>query len=150
MLAAIPNYPALNPFDNPEIAKERQGITLQAMAAAGYLTQAEADAAFAQPLALQASANERFDILTAPHFALYALNQLKREFNTVDDPYFIWKKGLTVYTTLDVELQQYAEQVAREQVQVLIDTKKNASNASVVAIKIGHGRDSGHGRLPGL
>lgn len=135
MLAAIPNYPALNPFDNPEIAKERQGITLQAMAAAGYLTQAEADAAFAEPLALKASANERFDILTAPHFALYALNQLKDQFNTVDDPYFIWKKGLTAYTTLDVDLQQYAEQVAREQVQVLIDTDKNASNASVVAIK---------------
>ena len=40
MLAAIPQYPALNPFDNPEDAKRRQGITLQAMAAARALTQA--------------------------------------------------------------------------------------------------------------
>ena len=135
MLSAIPNFPALNPFDNPDIAKERQGITLQAMVAAGYLSQAEADAAFAQPLDLKASAAERFDILTAPHFALYALDQLRQEFNTVDDPYFIWKEGVTVYTTLDVDLQQHAERVARQQVQQLIDTDKNASNAAVVAIK---------------
>ena len=78
---------------------------------------------------------ERFDILTAPHFALYVLDQVKKEFNTTDDPYFIWRKGLTIYTTLDVELQKYAEQIAREQVAKLIEQEKNASNAAVVAIK---------------
>jgi membrane carboxypeptidase/penicillin-binding protein PbpC len=34
-----------------------------------------------------------------------------------------------------VELQRYAEQVAREQVQKLIEQGKNASNASVVVLK---------------
>ena len=29
MLAAIPQFPALNPIDNPEDAKRRQGITLK-------------------------------------------------------------------------------------------------------------------------
>lgn len=135
MLAAIPQFPALNPIDNPEDAKRRQGVTLQAMVESGYITQAEADAAFQQELTLRRSVAERFDILTAPHFALYVLDQLKRQYNTVDDPFYIWRKGLTVYTTLDVELQKYAEQVAREQVQILKDTDKNASNAAVVAIK---------------
>src|SRR5690606_24151546 len=135
MLAAIPQYPALNPIDNPEDAKRRQGVTLQAMAEAGYITQAEADAAFQEELALRKSVAERFDILTAPHFALYVLDQLKKDYNTDEDPFYIWRKGLTVYTTLDVELQKYAEQVAREQVQILKETDKNASNAGVVAIK---------------
>ncbi|MEM7539665.1 MAG: transglycosylase domain-containing protein, partial [Chloroflexota bacterium] len=135
MLASIPQFPALNPIDNPDDAKSRQGIALQAMVIAGYITQEEADAAFAQELALRRSVAERFDILTAPHFALYVLETIKAEFNAVDDPYFIWRNGLTVYTTLDVELQKYAEQTAREQVALLIEQEKNASNAAVVAIK---------------
>ena len=135
MLAAIPNSPAYNPIDNPEDAKARQGITLQAMVESGDLTQAEADAAYAQELALRKSVAERFDILTAPHFALYVLDEVKREFNTADDPYFIWRNGLQVYTTLDVELQKFAEQTAREQVAELIVQEKNAGNAAVVSIK---------------
>jgi penicillin-binding protein 1C len=136
MLAPIPQFPALNPIDSPEDAKERQGIALQAMVEAGYITQAEAEAAFQQELTnLRKSVAERFDVLTAPHFALYVLEQIKNEYNTIEDPYAIWRLGLTVYTTLDVPLQKYAEQVAREQVAQLIQTGKNASNASVVVIK---------------
>ena len=135
MLAPIPQFPALNPFDNPEDAKERQGLALQAMVEAGEITQAEADAAFAEELNLSASVAERFDVLTAPHFALYVLEQIKNRYNTTEDPFYIWRKGLTVYTTLDVELQKYAEQVAREQVAVMEEQGKNADNASVVAIK---------------
>ncbi|MBK8047710.1 MAG: transglycosylase domain-containing protein [Anaerolineales bacterium] len=135
MLAAIPQFPALNPIDNPEDAKRRQGVTLQSMVEAGMITPEEAEAAFAQELNLRKSVAERFDIMTAPHFALYVLEQLKQQYNTADDPFYIWKKGLTVYTTLDVELQKYAEQIAREQVQVLGEQGKNASNSSVVVIK---------------
>ena len=135
MLTAVPQFPALNPIDAPEDAKRRQGITLQAMVDAGYITAQEAEAAFQQELNLRRSVTERFDILTAPHFALYVLDQVKREFNAADDPYFIWKKGLTIYTTLDVELQRHAEQIAREQVALLDEQGKNASNAAVVVIK---------------
>ncbi len=135
MLAPIPQFPALNPFDNPEDAKIRQGVTLQVMVDAGYITQAEADAAFAETLALRGSAAERFEIDTAPHFALYALERIKDEFNTVDDPFRIWKEGLTVYTTLDVELQRYAEQVARAHIARLNEQNRNVNNASVVVLK---------------
>ena len=139
MLAAIPQFPALNPIDNLEDAKRRQGITLQAMVDAGEISRAEADAAFAEELSLRTSVAERFDILTAPHFALYVLDQVKNEFNTADDPYAIWRQGLTIYTTLDVELQKYAEEVALQQVATLIEQDKNASNAAVVAIRNGTG-----------
>lgn len=135
MLAPIPNFPALNPINDAESAKERQGIALQAMVEAGMITRAEADAAYLEPLETRSSYVERFDNLTAPHFALYVLDKIKQEYNTTDDPYFIWRNGLTIYTTLDVELQKHAEQEARAQVVRLIEEGKNAHNAAVVAIK---------------
>ncbi len=135
MLAPIPQFPLLNPIDRPEDAKERQGLALRALVEAGYITPDEALTAFQEPLALRRSVAERFDLLTAPHFALYVLDQVKREYNTAEDPYYIWRKGLQIYTTLDVDLQRYAEQIAREQVVQLIAQDKNAHNAAVVAIK---------------
>ena len=135
MLAPIPQFPALNPISAPEDAKERQGIALQAMAQAGVITQQQANDAFVEELELRKSVAGRFDLLTAPHFALYVLDQIQREFNTPDDPYFIWRNGLEIYTTLDVDLQKHAEKVAREQVALLTEQDKNASNAAVVAIK---------------
>ena len=134
MLAPIPQFPALNPIDNLDDAKNRQRVTLQVMVDAGYLTQDEADAAFAQELDLRGSVAERFDIFTAPHFALYALERIKEEFNTIDDPYRIWKEGLAVYTTLDVDLQKYAEQVARDHIARLNEQGRNVNNASVVVL----------------
>ncbi|MFN8445057.1 MAG: transglycosylase domain-containing protein [Caldilineaceae bacterium] len=139
MLAPIPQFPAQNPINNPDEAKKRQGLALAAMVTGGFITQAEADAAFAEPLQLRKSAAERFEITTAPHFALYVLQRLKDEYNTIEDPYRIWREGFTVYTTLDVDLQNYAQQVARDQISKLIEQKKNASNSSAVVIKNGTG-----------
>lgn len=135
MLAPIPQFPLLNPIDRPEEAKRRQGLALRALVEAGEIKQDEAVAAFQEPLSLRTSVAERFDILTAPHFALYVLDQIKNEYNTAEDPYYIWRKGLQIYTTLDVDLQRYAEQTAREQVVKLLEQGKNAHNAAVVAIK---------------
>ncbi|HID33902.1 MAG TPA: penicillin-binding protein, partial [Anaerolineae bacterium] len=82
MLAALPQFPGLNPIQAPEDAKRRQRKVLQAMVEAGYITQAQADEAYAQELDVRESALERFDNDIAPHFALYVLDQLKKEFNT--------------------------------------------------------------------
>jgi penicillin-binding protein 1C len=136
MLAPIPQFPLLNPIDRPDEAKRRQGLALRALVEAGDIKPEEAVAAFQEPLSsLRKSVAERFDILTAPHFALYVLDQIKREYNTADDPYYIWRRGLQVYTTLDVDLQRFAEQTARDQVVKLLEQGKNAHNAAVVAIK---------------
>jgi len=158
MLSALPQYPGLNPIDNPEPAKERQQIALQAMVDAGYVSQEEADAAFAEPLKVREQALERFDNLNAPHFALYVLEWLKDTYNTPDDPYFIWRNGLQVYTTLDLDLQKQAECITRShlahlrheepptdpaclprdpipQLKTRQNVDHNVSNAAVVAIR---------------
>ncbi len=38
MLTAIPQYPGLNPIDSPQEAKKRQGVVLDSMVTAGYIT----------------------------------------------------------------------------------------------------------------
>ncbi|NOX60645.1 MAG: hypothetical protein GXP42_01650 [Chloroflexi bacterium] len=157
MLAALPQFPGLNPIQAPDDAKRRQGKVLQAMVDAGYITQEQADAAFAQPLNVRKSALERFENDLAPHFALYVLDQVKREFNTPEDPFFIWRNGLTVITTLDVEMQNAVTCIARQRIAHLnyedpdlpgcedlapipeLEGRKkidrNVSNAAVVVIK---------------
>ena len=72
MIAAIPQYPGLNPIDNPEWAQKRQRIALDAMVEAGYITQAEADQAFAQELVIRPTLATRFEGTQAPHFSLCA------------------------------------------------------------------------------
>ena len=135
MLAPIPQYQAMNPFYLPERAKERQRIALDAMAEVGFVTQEEADAAFAEQLEFASDVSGRFDIRLAPHFGLYVLDQLQQQFNTVDDPYFIWKHGLSVRTTLDLELHRKAESTAQTHVRQLQARGREATNAAVVAIE---------------
>ena len=189
VLAAIPQYPGLNPFQSPADAYRRQRKVLVSMVEAGYLTQEQADAAtryFNTPLlndladkglldegdlplvatgdrpatarALNAmvkadllsqeeadaakklpaplwqytreSAQERYEIPPdAPHFAILVLQQLQEKYNTPEAPYFIWENGLKVYSTLDWDLQTYAECVARSHIASLrLQTPKPCQN----------------------
>ena len=189
VLAAIPQYPGLNPFQSPADAYRRQRKVLVSMVEAGYLTQEQADAAtryFNTPLlndladkgllgegdlplvatgdrpatarALNAmvkadllsqeeadaakklpgplwqyareSAQERYEMPPdAPHFAILVLQQLQEKYNTPEDPYFIWENGLKVYSTLDWDLQTYAECVARSHIASLrLQTPKPCQN----------------------
>jgi len=111
MLAAIPQSPALNPIDNPDDAKKRQELVLDSMAREGVITPEQAASAKLAPLQVQAGTEDRFDII-APHFALEVRQQLERMFG----PELVLGGGLTVYTTLDLLMQQQAECVAQAQV----------------------------------
>lgn len=129
MLVPIPQYPLLNPIDRPEEAKKRQKLVLGSLVRDGYITQPEADAAFAEPLDIK-PIQERFDIL-APHFSIYVRKQLEEMFG----PDLVYRGGLKVYTTLDLDFNNEAERIAREHVASLMEKKHNASNACVVAVR---------------
>jgi membrane peptidoglycan carboxypeptidase len=112
LLAAIPQYPALNPIDAPEDAKARQEVVLDAMAREGYITAEQAAAAKADDvLGRLQSFQQRFDI-RAPHFSFYVINELTKLLGT--DVTF--RGGLKVITSIDLTLQDQAECVARTQV----------------------------------
>ncbi|NLE44918.1 MAG: hypothetical protein GX620_09380 [Chloroflexi bacterium] len=112
-LAAIPQYPLLNPFDDPQAARERQALVLDAMVKQGCITPEEAVAAKYEPWNLS-HITERYDIL-APHFSVYARKQLERMYGTE----VVYRGGLRVYTTIDLDLQNQAQCVAQAHVRRL-------------------------------
>ena len=128
-LAAIPQFPRMNPFDDPEAARERQHLVLDAMVHQGCITEEEAVAAKYEPWAL-AAFTERFDIL-APHFSVYVRKQLEDMFG----PEIVYRSGLRVYTTLDLDLQEQAQCVARAQIRLL----SNEDEATVIQEAIDSG-----------
>jgi len=127
MLAPIVQYPAMNPIDNPDIAKERQKIALDRLAEEGYITQTAAAAAYAEKLDIRSSMLKRYDIV-APHFAMYVRKQLEDKYG----PELLYRGGLKVYTTVDLDIQRVAEEEARAQVVALQEEGKDVTNAAVV------------------
>jgi membrane peptidoglycan carboxypeptidase len=111
MLAAIPQSPALNPIDNPDLAKNRQELVLDSMFREGMIDRDAMNAAKAAPIEVSPGIEERYDII-APHFAIYVRKQLEEMFG----PEKVLRGGLRVYTTLDLTMQEQAECVARAQV----------------------------------
>jgi membrane peptidoglycan carboxypeptidase len=116
-LVAIPQYPGMNPFDNPEMARMRQGLVLDAMVRDAYTPAADAAAAKEEPWDLaQDESMQRFD-MRAPHFAVHVRDQLE----TMPEvgPEVLYRGGLRVYTTVDLDLQEQAECVAQAQIRRL-------------------------------
>jgi penicillin-binding protein 1C len=126
-LAAIPQFPALNPIDDPQEALKRRNIVLDQMFLQGYITEAEAIAAKSAKMRVTP---KRFDI-RAPHFVFYVRRMLEEKYGAET----VYRGGLKVYTTLDYNVQQIAEQAAREQVAKLLAEKRNVNDASIVVIK---------------
>ncbi len=110
LLAAVPQSPGLNPLDEPEAAFTRQGVVINVMLREGFITAEQATTARTDTLVIQPPAR-RFDIL-APHFAVYVRQELVELFG--EDQ--VNRGGLHVITTLDLDLQNQAECVARTQV----------------------------------
>ena len=132
LLAGLPQAPALyNPVTNPDAAKSRQTVVLNLMVKHGYLSAAEAEQAKTEPLHFAAIP---FPI-RAPHFVMYVWNQLEKMLGEE----VLGQGGLRVYTTLDVDLQDAAQRIARRHLTRLASGDKNeqdhnANNVALVAI----------------
>ena len=127
LLAGLPQLPAFyDPYTQPERAKRRQGVVLGLMVQAGYISQADADAAWLEPLTYEPF---QWDI-KAPHFTLFVRQQLEQLF---DRPGAIYELGLNVTTSLDPRLQSEAERIVREQIALL--GRHNVSNGALVALR---------------
>ena len=67
--------------------------------------------------------------LPFPHWVTYIIMQLEEKY----DAQTIYRSGFKVYTTLDPDLQNYAQQAVRHQVDLLAD--KRATDGALVAIR---------------
>ncbi|MCA1553342.1 MAG: penicillin-binding protein, partial [Chloroflexi bacterium] len=131
-LAGLPQAPAYyDPYNNFDAAKERQRIVLNLMVEhpvvinsrgeVRRLTSEEAFKAYDTPIKLQPP---KAPTINAPHFVYYVRQQLEDKYGAQD----IYRLGLVVTTTLDLNWQNAAERIARSQVDKL--KAQNVTNAS--------------------
>ena len=126
LLAGLPQRPSTySPFGaHPELAKVRQGEVLKQMVANKYISQEEAKSAgeeslnYADPTPSQAT-----------HFALWIKEQLAQKYGekTVE------QGGLRVYTTLDMDIQNLAQQAVASEVAKL--KKQKVGNGAAIVTR---------------
>lgn len=103
LLAGLPQSPTrYSPFGaNPDLAINRQHQVLRRMVEDGYITNEQAEAAKNEKLNFAAKKVE----INAPHFSLWVRDQLVSKYG--ED--LVNLGGLRVTTTLDLDLQEYAQ-----------------------------------------
>ena len=131
LLAALPQSPVeLDPLTNLEGAKRRQWLVLNLMVDEGFITQQEAEDAYLQELTF---ARQEVS-LSAPHFAIYVRQLLEEQFGAEK----VANGGLRVTTTLDLNYQHLAEELARRHVDN-VGPEHNMTNAAMVVLRPGTG-----------
>jgi len=103
LLAGLPRSPArYSPFNHPEKALARRRVVLRVMLRDGNLTKEQFEAAAEAPLELAPRANARN---LAPYFSEHVRRLLVDKFGQN----MVYRGGLEVRTTLDLEVQKIAE-----------------------------------------
>lgn len=101
-LAGLPKSPSrFSPFTAYERGKKRQEHVLSRMEEAGFITAAEREAAVADVLNFHRPGSEHF----APYFVEYVRQMLVAKYGET----MVYKGGLQVYTTLNLDMQKAAE-----------------------------------------
>jgi len=126
VLAGLPQAPTLySPFGaHPEYAKARQKEVLRRMVEDRYITQQESDTAANQELAYKNAPN-----IKAPHFVMYVKQELVDRFGEA----LVERGGLKVTTTLDLDLQEYAQATVSSEVKTI--SKLNVTNGATLVTK---------------
>ncbi|MBZ0297464.1 MAG: transglycosylase domain-containing protein [Anaerolineae bacterium] len=135
LLAGLPQSPAeldpLNPDPSVQAAVElRWRTVLDRMVTEGYISDDQRNEALRQGLSF-----EEPDVpFRAPHFTVFARQELEQRMIALGfDPEEIARGGLKVYTTLDLRINEMAQQAVREQIARLAGN--NVSNGAVLVTK---------------
>lgn len=134
-LAGLPQSPyELDPYNNFEGAKARQEFIVSLMLEEGFINYIDAEVAKGAPLQLAPLMPIQIEVankvLEAPHFVLYVKDELERKYG----PDALVKGGWQITTSLDLDLQNLAEQAVRDQVAAQAPNH-DVSNGSVVLLK---------------
>lgn len=112
LLAGLPQAPTIySPFGaHPERAIARQKEVLRRMTEDGYITGKQAAEAEKQKLVYKQTSG-----IKAPHFVMYVKEQLVQKYGEA----MVERGGLKVTTTLDLDLQEYAQATVAAEVENL-------------------------------
>ncbi len=131
LIAGIPQSPArFDLFENLEAAKERQRTVLSLMVRHGFLTLDQANAAFGA--AVELGGSPEIHSPRAPHFVDYVVGELDDSLGEG----FARRGGLHIFTTLDLHLQEAAQQMVAQQVAAL-GPRYDMNNGALIALKPG-------------
>ncbi len=104
LLAGLPQAPArYSPVTHFERAKARQRYVLQRMREEGYISKEEEIRAYNEELEIRGSEEDYFH--RAPYFTEYVRQYLLKKYGRER----LYRGGLKVYTTLDLEMQKAAQ-----------------------------------------
>jgi len=104
LLAGIVQRPEdQSPFRSPALARARRSTALRRMRAEGYITEAERQAAEAEPLPAAPSLPES---IVGPYFSEEIRQYLEKTYGEKD----LYRRGLRVESTLDPEMQAWSEE----------------------------------------
>lgn len=108
MLAGLPRAPNYySPFNNPQRAVDRRATVLRRMSDLKFISAAEEKEANDYPMNTEKAA---IPTAIGPYFIEYLRLQLEPKYGT----YMIYRGGLSIYTTLDIEAQKAAEKALGE------------------------------------
>ena len=105
MLAGLVKAPSrYSPVHHFHRAKERQAYVLGRMAELNYITPSQKEAALRAPLRIQSKESIFFS--KAPYFTEFIRQQVEKKYGKEK----LYREGLRIYTTLDLNLQKAAQQ----------------------------------------
>jgi 1A family penicillin-binding protein len=131
-LAGLPEAPSTySPFgSHPELGKARQEEILKKMVEQGYITKNQQQTAAAEQLKFQKISNP----IQAPHFVFYIKDLLTQKYGSD----VVEHGGLKVYTSLDLNLQNYAQNVVATEI-AGIKTAYHVTNGAALITNPGTG-----------
>lgn len=125
-LAGLTRAPSFySPFVNPDLALARRDEVLRKMFEQKYITQQQYESAKNKPLKINPPKNN----IKAPHFVFYIKSELEKEFGSDE----VEEGGLKVTTTLDLDIQEEAEQILREELKDI--ESLNVSNGAILVTR---------------
>jgi 1A family penicillin-binding protein len=126
LLAGLPLGPSrFDPAVYPEAARARRDFVLDRMHQLGHITAEHLNLAKAEPI----KASARQINIRAPHFVFYVLDELRQKYG--DEA--VEHGGITVTTTLDLDKQNLAQNLTRQQIEKL--RGRRVTNAALVALE---------------
>ncbi|MEM6321283.1 MAG: transglycosylase domain-containing protein [Bacteroidota bacterium] len=111
-----------NPLTHPERAVNRRNTVLAQMVKSGHLVKTNLDSLQAKPLKLRYATEgntEGSGTYFREHLRLELRNLLKKYKKTDGTAYSIYTDGLKIYTTIDAQMQRYAEESVAEHMRKL-------------------------------
>lgn len=125
-LAGLPQAPSkYSPYVNPQLAIKRRNEVLSLMFEEDYISESEYSGASSTVLSVRSPVT----FIRAPHFVFYVKAYLEEKFGIRR----VEEGGLRVVTSLDVDLQEFAEDAVRAEIESL--TSYRVSNGALLVTK---------------